>query len=101
MNPKGKTPPVDRSPLFATPGHFYSPIVNVEEVRRRFSTAPSPRTLPGIAIDDVAMLELWNTFVPYLAGMPFPDTKTTQFRFFFDNPAFSYADAGVLHAFLR
>lgn len=88
------------SSLFVPPGHFYSPIVDVEELRPRFSIEPAPGQLPGIAIDDRAHMRLWEEFLPYLQQIPFPERATAPFRYYFENPAFSYADASILYAML-
>lgn len=88
--------------LFVPPGHFYSPIVNVEEVRPLFAQQKSrPTQLPGIDIDREAMLSLWKHLLPYLKDMPFPEEQSDDFRYFFKNPAFSYGDGSILSAMLR
>ena len=88
--------------LFVPPGHFYSPIVNIEEVRATFNNAkPPPTQLPAIDIDQHAMLALWAQLLPHLKDTHFPDEQTQGFRYFFKNSAFSYGDASVLSAMLR
>jgi len=88
--------------LFVPPGHFYSPIVNVEEVRPLFAEkAASPRTLPGIDIDLDAMFALWKQFLPYLKEQPFTDEQNNALRYYFKNPAFSYGDGSILYSMLR
>ena len=88
------------APLFVPPGHFYSPIVDVEDVRSRFANLQIPPRLPGISIDDERHLALWHTLLPHIRAVPFPAHKTEPFRYYFENPNFSYADAAVLHAML-
>lgn len=88
--------------LFFPPGHFYSPIVNVEEVRPAFSNESAPpEQLPAISIDRQAMLALWRQLLPHLNDTPFPDDPAPGFRYHFNNPAFSYGDASILSAMLR
>ena len=93
----------DASNLFVAPGHFYSPIVNVEEVTWLFgdNSASPPESLPGIAIDKKGMLETWRQLLPYLKSTPFPAEKLPEYRYYFENPAFSYADGSILSAMLR
>lgn len=88
--------------LFVPPGHFYSPIVNVEEVRPQFDKAPPhPAALPAIDLDGERMLAQWKSLLPHLQDMPFPDQAAPGFRYCFQNPAFSYGDGSILSAMLR
>lgn len=84
-------------------GHFYSPIPDLEEVRRHESRifAPPPRTLPGIDLREDRQTELVEAFAPYYAQMPFQDGPVDGLRYQFDNPAYSYADAIFLHCMIR
>jgi hypothetical protein len=87
--------------LFVPPGHFYSPIVNVEQVRPMFDKTNVPEQLPGIEIDRDAMLALWKQLLAHLRDMPFPDEQSSGFRYFFNNTAFSHGDGRILSAMLR
>jgi predicted O-methyltransferase YrrM len=90
--------------LFVPPGHFYSPIVEPEEAEKHLMNlagAGLPLGLPDIALDKEAMVRTWHELLPYLSTIPFPDTKTSPFRYFFDNPNYSWGDGSVLHAILR
>lgn len=90
-----------RKPLFVEPGHFYSPIVDVEQVRVRFSQQ-QPNVAPqSIRIDASAMRSLWRDLLPFLKDIPFPDEADPNFRYFFHNPAFGIGDGSILHAMLR
>lgn len=90
------------SKLLFPPGHFYSPVVNVEEVRWFFeNTRAHPPSLPAIQIDKAAMLGVWNGLLPYLRDIPFPEEPAQPYRYHFKNPAFSYGDGSILHAMLR
>jgi len=89
--------------VYVLPGHFYSPIVNLDVARRHYDdllTKPAPQSLPGIAIDRQAMAQLWGAFQPFLAEIPFSETPG-RYRYGFTNPAFGYGDASVLYAFIR
>lgn len=87
--------------LFVPPGHFYSPIVNVEEVRSMFDRTDIPEQLPGIEIDRGAMLVLWKQLLPHLKDMPFHDEQSGGLRYYFNNTAFSHGDGRILSAMLR
>lgn len=87
--------------LFVEPGHFYSPIVDVEQVRERFGQ-PQPNTAPeAIRLDAAAMSALWGELVPFLQDMQFPEDPDPACRYHFRNPAFGYGDGSILHAMLR
>jgi hypothetical protein len=90
-----------RKPLFVEPGHFYSPIVDVEQVRTRYGQQ-QPNVAPeAISIDASAMLALWHDLLPFLEDIPFPDEADPSFRYYFHNPAFGIGDGSILHAMLR
>src|SRR5260370_34881638 len=82
--------------LFVPPGHFYSPIPNLDEIRRdekRFFS-PVPRELPGIALNETDQLALLHELQPYYDSQPFHATKTRNPRYCFANPKFP-ASVGV------
>ena len=87
--------------LFVPPGHFYSPIVNVEEVRPLLSQTQISDQLPAISIDKKALLSLWKQLLPHLKDTPFPDNPAAGHRYHFKNTAFSYGDGSILSAMLR
>jgi Methyltransferase domain/Domain of unknown function (DUF4214) len=90
--------------LFAPAGHFYSPVVHPLVATDHYDAleaAGAVNSVPGIAIDRIAMLNSWMQMLPFMASNPFPTTKTPECRYAFDNPAYSWGDACVLHAMLR
>ena len=89
------------SSLFVEPGHFYSPIVNVQEIQERIKTIDNPDQLPAIRISRDEHISLWRNLLPYLREIPFPDNAAEGFRYYFNNPAFSYGDGSILYAMLR
>jgi len=93
-----------RNRLFVPPGHFYSPIVDqadAEDYLNRTRGAPAPEAVTGITVDRGALLDLWGKLVPFMHDNPFPEHKSEDFRYYFDNPNFSYGDGSVWHAMLR
>lgn len=94
---------LSRTPLFVPPGHFYSPIVDVEEAKKYLSKQPSqpPRSLPGIEIDHLAMVDLWLALVPYMKSSPFADERKEGYRYAFDNNAYAWGDGSILHGVIR
>lgn len=88
------------SALFVAPGHFYSPIVNVGEISDLFAKQ-LPASLQAISISKDSHIKVWSELLPYLKDIPFPEEQTSEYRYYFKNPAFSYGDGSILHAMLR
>ena len=62
---------------------------------------PIPLSLDGIKTDRKQMIEKWNSLLPFLNTIPFPQCKTPGFRYAFDNPSYSWGDGSILYAMLR
>jgi Methyltransferase domain/Domain of unknown function (DUF4214) len=90
--------------LFVPPGHFYSPITDPIEIERYLKSKYSglvPDHLPGISLDRAEMICTWKNLLPFLETIPFSGPKVAQFRYHFENPAYSWGDGSILHAMLR
>ena len=88
---------------FAPPGHFSSTIPNLEEIKKaedRIFGVPH-RHIPGINLNEEEQLELLSLFAEYYEESPFPRKKTDGFRYYFDNPGYSYSDAIFLYCMIR
>lgn len=88
---------------FVPPGHFYSPIVSTEEARRDEQRifGPVPRELPGIDMNERGQLEMLTAFEQLYPSIGFPETKTESHRYYYQNPAYGYSDAIMLHCMMR
>lgn len=88
---------------FVPPGHFYSPIPAWEEVTQEAERlfGPPPLTLPAIDLAEERQLELLHSFVEYYRELPFTAERSDGLRYFYDNPAYSYSDAILLHCMIR
>lgn len=85
------------------PGHFYSPIPSLSEVRARATEIFDDRlkTLPGIDMNDLVQLETFQRIVETYPDQPFEDEKQEGLRYFFDNPNFSWGEGIVLQGMTR
>jgi len=94
---------LQRAHGFVPPGHFYSPIPDLADVARDRHRifGGEVREIPGIDMRDEAQRELLATFVPYYDDMPFTDGPTDGLRYHYENPAYSYSDAIILHCMIR
>ncbi|WP_370616470.1 class I SAM-dependent methyltransferase [Mumia qirimensis] len=61
-------PPPNESgaPLFVPPGHYYSPIVDVRQLRGRGSEVEGRANIPGIELDLDAQAAVWAAWVPHV-----------------------------------
>jgi predicted O-methyltransferase YrrM len=90
--------------LAAPPGSYGSPIVDprLPEVRRaveaqaRWQWNGTP-----LDLDEPAMLALFHRLSAHYAEAEFPDERTPGSRYYFRNPAFTYADAITLFCMMR
>ncbi len=84
-------------------GHFYSPIPDLAEIRRDEAKifGDIPRIIPGIDLREAEQLALLGEFAKLYEDMPFKAQKTGGLRYHFENPAYSYSDATLLHCMIR
>ena len=84
-------------------GHFYSPYADLDELTKRSATIfDIDKEMVGIDFrvdDQLAMLDTMAGLID--DEMPFPADKGDEFRYYFENPAYSWSDGMVLHAMLR
>jgi len=87
---------------FVPAGHFYS-VVPARRERETFiaGDSASPGTLPDIDLRVAQQLALLDELAVYAADCPFPETESGDGLYYFDNPAYAYADGLTLHAMLR
>jgi predicted O-methyltransferase YrrM len=85
------------------PGHFYSPIPALSEIRQRdarlFGTWP--QTLSGIDLAPERQGQAFTELADFYPEQPFSSRKTAVLRYFFDNPNFNQGEAITLYGFIR
>ena len=82
------------SRLTVAPGHFYSPIVDSDEIIENENKIFDPnRSLEGIVLNKEAQFELLNIFKEYYKLLPFTEEPINTNRYFYNNDAYSYSDA--------
>ena len=88
---------------FVPSGHFYSPIPSLEEIRKDEARifGANPRTIAGLELREAEQLELLQKFAAYYEQMPFEDRKKAGLRYYYENTAYSYSDAILLHCMIR
>lgn len=85
------------------PGHFHSPIPDLDEVRRDEAQVfgPEDRPLPGLERHDAAQWDLLAELVLRHGDVDFARHPSEGRRYYWDNQVFQYADAFALQAMLR
>ena len=85
------------------PGHFYSPIPSIKEIRARAHVIfnRTITTLPGIEINQAEQLRLLDRFLKYSGEEGFAQSKTDGRRYYYENDQFPYGDAFFLYCMMR
>lgn len=88
---------------WAPPGHFYSPIPSIDEVRSRENELFSDqrKEICGINLNEKEQLVLLDKFKKHYREQPFPTHKRQNQRYYFENSAYSYSDAIILFCMIR
>lgn len=89
--------------LFVPPGHFYSPIPDLDYVQRHEDKIFGPNSEQALGVDlrKEAQFSLLQTFKTYYDELPFADEKKDGLRYYYNNPAYSYSDAIFLYCMIR
>ena len=87
------------------PGHFYSPVPDLGDVRaRQHEIFDRDRPLPGINLRESEQLALFRSIAPMAGDLPFTSQPSGDHRYWFDNGWFTYGDgvtyASLLRAFM-
>ena len=85
------------------PGHFYSPIPSLDEVRQHASQIfDGARTdIDAVDLNPARQAQLLELLAPLCKDIPFPEEPGAGFRYHFKNEYFSYADGATLFCMLR
>ena len=87
-----------------SPGHFYSTIVSVDDIKKRETEIWDKQNVNGINGIDLntnQQIELLNHFVKYYSEMPFKPEKQGNIRYQFENTYYSYTDGIILYSMIR
>ena len=84
-------------------GHFYSPIPSLQEIKENEDKifCNIPRLLPGINLNEEKQLDNLYKLATFYPEIPWSKESISNFRYYYDNPAFSYGDAITLFGILR
>jgi predicted O-methyltransferase YrrM len=85
-------------------GHFYSPIVFMEEAKgaeKLIWQHEEDKSIAGINLNVDQQLSLLDEFKKYYSDLPFKDVKSEGLRYFFNNEYYAHADGIVLYSVMR
>jgi hypothetical protein len=79
------------------PGHFYSPIPALDQVKLRESSvwAAPGKAIPGVDLREDAQLELFERIASHYPMQPWDDHKKAGVRYYFHNDNYSYGESLV------
>lgn len=86
------------------PGHFYSTIISVEDIKRRQNEIWSKESVDGINGVDLNVdeqIKLVNQFKQYYSEIPFTENKSNHSRYYYENGFYSYTDSIFLYSMIR
>ncbi|MBI5117411.1 class I SAM-dependent methyltransferase [Candidatus Poribacteria bacterium] len=85
------------------PGHYYSPIPSIDEIRLREHEIfdDIPKEIPGINLNEAGQLALLDELRGFYAELPFECHKKAGMRYFFENPSFGHGDGIVFYCMIR
>ncbi len=88
---------------FVPPGHFYSPIPALDEVKKDESQIFEniPHEIGGIDMHETEQLALLNEFIHYYQESPFQAQPVEGLSYYFENTAYTYSDAIILYCMIR
>ncbi|MEM8520122.1 class I SAM-dependent methyltransferase [Flavobacterium sp. PL12] len=85
-------------------GHFYSPIILIEEVKKREVEIWKKRDIDGVLGIDLRTEEqkqLVRKLIKYYQELPFKAEKQANIRYQFENGSYSYTDGVILYSMIR
>lgn len=85
-------------------GHYYSPVVSIDEIKKREPEIwkdVDRDGIPGIDLNTEEQLSLMTSFAGYYSEMPFTTEKRGNLRYRFKNDYYSYSDGIVLYSMIR
>jgi predicted O-methyltransferase YrrM len=85
------------------PGHFYSPLPDLQEIARRSDKiyGPTPDSIPGVDLRTEFQKKLLQKFESYYTNLPFDRDSNPESRYFRSTRSFPFQDAFTLYGMIR
>jgi len=93
----------DRYRTWVPPGHFYSPIADLEDIKRREDEIflKNVSQIKGVELNTDGQLDLLDQFELLYRDLIFTEEKVDHNRYFLNNQSFGYTDGIVYYCMLR
>lgn len=94
----------EENKMLFPPGHVNSPIVALDEIRKREQEIWQEETsesIPGIKLNRISQQDLVKSFSTFYREIPFNPGKKRGLRYYFENEFYSYCDGIFLYSMLR
>ena len=87
--------------LSVPPGHFYSPIPDINEIKRRANKIFDPnRNVDGIQFNDAGQLALIESFKKDYSKIPFTDEADPRYRYRYNNEMYGHSSGALLYCMM-
>ncbi len=85
------------------PGHYYSPIVSIEEIKKKEGEIFSikDKNIPGIDLNEDEQIRLLHELAVNYDSITFKSEKQDGLRYYYNNNLYSYSDAIFLNLVIR
>ena len=91
-----------RKYCYVPPGHYYSPIVNSDEIKKREQQIwTGKEEVKGVDLNIASQKALLKEFEQFYSDLPFQDEKSDKFRYYYKNSFYTYTDGIMLYSMLR
>lgn len=89
--------------LHVPPGHYYSPIVSTDELKKRENQiwSETQKQVLGINLNESEQLNLLNELAKFYVDLPFSDQNEKKLRYRFHNNMYTYSDGIFLYSMIR
>ena len=85
-------------------GHFYSPVISIEGIKKREAEIWKKRDedgISGVELRTEEQIKLLQQFAKYYTELPFKAEKQEKLRYLFENGSYSYTDGIILYSMIR
>ena len=89
-------------PQFVPPGHFHSPLPDLEEVRKQADVIwQETDACPGVDLNEAGQRDLLERLAEYYLDFTWPAQPAPEYRYHLVNGFFEQGDGVLLHGMLR
>ena len=82
------------------PGHYYSPVADVDDLAERQAYIWAKKSLPGIDLNEETQSEFMTYLLNNELSFDIPWEREPSKRYYGNSPTYQYVDGAVLHAMM-